>query len=169
MSLGALFSEQLQLPTTAEPCRPPLSAVQPASYVPTASVLRVESQQFHLWTAIGRVLTTPAAQHEVSIRAFRLESVLATCCPRATRRLFRFCKSIGGLDRTAATQCCKTGTAQSQGLQRGSMLVIHLTVRRHAVCRVNSCLKWRCYTGNARLTYSSLCAPADGRWLIACN
>src|SRR5689334_22798273 len=104
MSLGALFDEKIQLPTIAEPCQPPLSAVQPASYVPTASVLRPESQQFHLWAATGCSLTTPAAQHRVSIRVFRLDSVLATCCPQATRGLFRFCKSTGGLDRTAATQ-----------------------------------------------------------------
>ena len=157
MSLGALFDKRIQLPTTAEPCQPPLSAVQPASYVPTASVLRPESQQFHLWTATGCSLTTPAAQHEVSIRVFRLESVLATCCPQATRRLFRFCKFTGGLDRTAATQHSETAIAQSQDLQKDFTLVIRLTVRMHAVCRVRSCLKW-CNTANARLMYSSLCA-----------
>ncbi|KAF1932055.1 uncharacterized protein M421DRAFT_283532 [Didymella exigua CBS 183.55] len=45
---GQLSIEQSELPIITEPCRPPLSAVQPASYVPTASVPRPESQQFHL-------------------------------------------------------------------------------------------------------------------------
>jgi hypothetical protein len=45
--LEYFFSGQFELPTIAEPCRPPLSAVRPASYVRTASVLRLESQRFH--------------------------------------------------------------------------------------------------------------------------
>lgn len=39
---------------------------------------------------MGFLLARLTAQHEVSVYVFRLESVLATCCPLASRWLSRF-------------------------------------------------------------------------------
>ena len=93
LPLEIALLEGMSLPrsiSTHQKCRFLSTAVQPASHVSIPSVRREESQQFHLGSSEGFSLARLTAQHEVSVYVFRLESVLATCCPLASRWLSRF-------------------------------------------------------------------------------